>query len=436
MISIKIKRTDLEKKIDWLEKAMVVFFFFYYSKAVFALLVTSGASEGSGIDTTNANWALFNLGFIFSYLFSAFFLILRWERVLFVIRQASFYLPLLVLMAPLSYIWSVNPEETLSGSIGMVGSTLVALYIATRFSIKEQVHLLGISFGISVALSFVFAVALPKYGMEHFVHAGAVRGVYTHKNGLGMAMVLALGVFLAQPKNTKWPWLGIIGSAILIILSQSANALINGVMIAAVFIALNTLLSLRPNLFMLTITSIILITWASSFYWEDAMAFVLSLVGKDPTFTGRTDIWSFSFHKIMQRPFLGYGFNAFWTDKRLQKLVLDILQWEAPNSHNGYLDFIIQLGFIGFSLYVTSLLILLKNAFLLARSQLVPSAMWPFMLSVWMISVNFAESDLLSQNSLVWLLFVSLYFTVSMELHRSNVERRVRKSLEADLVKV
>ena len=39
---------------------------------------------------------------------------------------------------------------------------------------------------------------------------------------------------------------------------------------------------------------------------------VTGVLGRDPTLTGRTEIWRFAIKSIASRPFLGYGYDVFW----------------------------------------------------------------------------------------------------------------------------
>ena len=39
---------------------------------------------------------------------------------------------------------------------------------------------------------------------------------------------------------------------------------------------------------------------------------LLEMIGKDPTLTGRTEIWTYVIKDIGMKPFLGWGYYAFW----------------------------------------------------------------------------------------------------------------------------
>jgi O-antigen ligase len=75
---------------------------------------------------------------------------------------------------------------------------------------------------------------------------------------------------------------------------------------------------------------------------------LLSLIGRDPTFTGRTDIWDALLQAISHKPLLGYGYLAFWgLDSEPRYWLAQAVDWDAPSGHNGWLDLAISLGIVG-----------------------------------------------------------------------------------------
>jgi O-antigen ligase len=73
------------------------------------------------------------------------------------------------------------------------------------------------------------------------------------------------------------------------------------------------------------------------------LGFIASAAGRDETLTGRTEIWARLLPVAMQKPLLGGGFGGFWTPR-----TRDVFR--ISGSHNGYLDVLIGLGFVGLAL--------------------------------------------------------------------------------------
>jgi exopolysaccharide production protein ExoQ len=71
----------------------------------------------------------------------------------------------------------------------------------------------------------------------------------------------------------------------------------------------------------------------------------VGLVGRDPTFHGRTDIW----HVLLQEninPLFGEGYSSFWSSARMQK-ISETYYYTLNEAHNGYLETYLNTGLVG-----------------------------------------------------------------------------------------
>lgn len=80
---------------------------------------------------------------------------------------------------------------------------------------------------------------------------------------------------------------------------------------------------------------------------------ITSSLGRSSTLTGRTEIWAALLPTALKRPILGHGFGGFWTSKTEALYII-------TESHNGYLDVLLHLGFVG---------LLLLSLFLVSSSR-------------------------------------------------------------------
>jgi O-antigen ligase len=71
-------------------------------------------------------------------------------------------------------------------------------------------------------------------------------------------------------------------------------------------------------------------------------------VGRNATLTDRTQFWTNLLPEVRQRPFLGKGFGGFWMRRADDE--------QLTEGHNGYLDILLQLGFVGLLLFSAYLL--------------------------------------------------------------------------------
>lgn len=75
----------------------------------------------------------------------------------------------------------------------------------------------------------------------------------------------------------------------------------------------------------------------------------------DPTqLTGRVDLWYEVLGFVAQRPWLGWGFDAFWSPQRVLQISW-ALQWQINQAHNSYLEMVANLGIVGVALYILAI---------------------------------------------------------------------------------
>jgi O-antigen ligase len=77
---------------------------------------------------------------------------------------------------------------------------------------------------------------------------------------------------------------------------------------------------------------------------------IVMVTGKDLTFTGRTNIWFVLNQHIRLRPWLGTGYGAYWVGPFPTSPSYEMLTrlfFYPTEGHNGYLDVVNDLGFVG-----------------------------------------------------------------------------------------
>ena len=89
-------------------------------------------------------------------------------------------------------------------------------------------------------------------------------------------------------------------------------------------------------------------------------------MGRDPsstyTLSGRIGLWKECLKQAMVAPIMGHGYGSFVGAEGMLR-ISEKLGWAAPNPHNGYIEVLLDLGFIGVSAYLLILLLSLKNSY-------------------------------------------------------------------------
>ncbi|NET33471.1 MAG: O-antigen ligase family protein [Cyanothece sp. SIO1E1] len=342
------------------------------------------------------------------YAITAGLLALQWQASLKVASRSKL-LWIFVGLLVLSVFWSDTPTATLRPAVAFVGSTLFALYLAVRYSWKEQLHLLAWAFGIAALLSLMFAIALPSYGLQG---GAAWRGIYHHYNTLGRIMLLSAVVFLlaAQPgQRYRWlAWIGFSLSTVLLLMSTSKTSL--GIYLTLLLLLpLYKALRLYYKLAVLALMAGILTLSGMLLLVLSHLEAVLGAAGKDLTFTGRTDLWALVMEMIAQRPWLGYGFRGFWRGwNGASAYIWSVETWHPVHAHNGYLDLWLDLGLVGMVVFLLGFLLAFRRALIQVRLTKTPEHLLQLMYLTFMLQYNLTESVILLQNTLFWILYASI----------------------------
>ena len=415
------KKDFLKAAADRFEFTFSFISLFFFADAITMVVLSGGASEGDGFSYDTVNFAIVQLFYLFNYGITLFLLACRYKKTIYILLSNPLLIATCLFIAS-SFFWSYAPSESLRGGMFAMLNMLFAVYLAGRYTLKQQVLLLSYVLLTIAALNIIFVYIFPQYGiMGGPVHPGAWRGVFTHKNGAGRIMVLACGVMFTmfnevKNKHKKLMYLvGFLVSIITIEKTSSGGALVNSFFILAIILIIQVFKSESRKLFLALVfltTSAVFITAA----YVPIMTFALGLIGKDPTLTGRTDIWEYIFAMIADRPALGYGVGGFWQgEKGVSLYVIQRAGWLVPDAHQGFLDATLQIGIIGASMVSLVLWQALLRG--LARVRLFKTwvSSWPAVYMLYISLVNMSESSLLAPNSIFWILVCSMSLTLSFE---------------------
>ncbi len=189
----------MKKLLILVEQGFTVVALLIYSGAVLTLVLSGGEQQNEFVEFDSS---LIRLIYLFIYIITLFLLILRWRKTFYTLSQDRWICPL-IMLAAVSIIWSFEQATTLKNGFTLIGSSLFGLYLASRYTLKQQLQILCWTFSIAIVLSFAFAILLPKYGIMGGIHQGKWRGIFLHKNGLGAAMANSSIVFLSLAITVK-----------------------------------------------------------------------------------------------------------------------------------------------------------------------------------------------------------------------------------------
>lgn len=401
--------------VSFFERLFVVFTFVFFTGilAFDSLYISPDPAIVANQSISNPLYSILSLVQICVYGITLLLLVLRWRGSITTAIQNKF-IWLIILFTLFSFLWSDFPDNSLRKGINAFATSMFGLYLASRFSVREQLRFLMIALGIVVVASFLFSLAFSGAAIEAGSNAGAWRGPFTQKNLLARVTLLSIITFffdLLNCKKNNFHYLLLILSLGLLILSSSKTA----ILIIAILLILTPLyqsLKLEGKILIPLLISVVLITGSGAIIllgnWEN----LTLALGRDPSLSGRTELWAAAFEKIIEKPWLGHGFQAFWIDNGAATYIWKLVKYKPPHAHNGYINVALDLGLIGFLLFVSNLLLTYINS---VRWSKVVSKTWglfPLIYTTFFIMYNQSENTIVDYNSIFWALFVSLSFSV------------------------
>jgi len=264
-----------------------------------------------------------------------------------------------------SILWSEEPFVAAKRLIKGIGDVVMVLVILTDGDPAAAVKrfFLRVSFILS-PMSVLMIVGFPQYGTLYNKSVGAVfyNGVTTQKNELGLiCLVCGLG--------SLWSWIGsyedrgqryrkrqLIAQSISLLLALGLIKVCDSMTSFSCFVLSATVMVLcgKPWVVKQTRSVHLVVGGALALAvfaaFIDSSGVLLRMLGRNPTLTGRTDIWKavLSFHT---NPIIGTGYDSFWLGGRIEKVWQIIGYKGISQAHNGYLQVYLELGLIGVALW-------------------------------------------------------------------------------------
>ena len=292
-----------------------------------------------------------------------------WARVM----REHVWLLLLLSWALVSVLWSEAPficfkrwmRELVAVIMGFLVLTESVPAKALQTIIRRTVYVL-------VPFSLLLIKYYPRYGVAYGQFSGEQMwvGVTLQKNSLGRLCLISV-FFLVWTLARRWQGLEIsrrryqpYGEVVVLVLAlvlmkgpsnmaYSATATASLALGLTIFASLQWMKKHGKSLAVMAILTVLAVIMAigiaTPLVGGATLAGFTSTLGRDATFTGRTEIWASLVPDVAREPILGAGFGGFWTPETRES-------HQIGEAHNGYLDMVLQLGVVGLLLLVAFLL--------------------------------------------------------------------------------
>jgi O-antigen ligase len=343
-------------------------------------------------------------------------------------------------LVALSAVWSIESEATLNGTLTLASTVLTCFAICLVGWHRRRFQQLAIPalmyiLVVSLVVGMMYPDKITEIG-DDLSLKDAWHGITLTKNQF--AMVASLGAvfcvhrLLAREGSAFWSLAGAAVASVSLVLSRgntSQFATLLAVLYMVVVMKAPLIKQHFAGLVSVSIAGIMLLyelviqnVLPGSY---TLLAPIRSLTGKDSTFSSRTMIWDLIKDHIQAAPYLGTGYGAYWVGpvESSPSYIFMRLMWFYPTeAHNGYLDIINDLGYVGLICLILLLLWFVRQALQLLRFDRNQAVLYFAVLFQEMV-VNMSESDWLARTN-TFAVFALAIFCLSRHLLELRLQPR------------
>ncbi len=318
-----------------------------------------------------------------------------------------------------SIAWSTYQWATLAAVLYQWVFTFFALYLALVRDAIQIVRVIGDVLRVLLAASLaleLFSGLLIDMPIKFLgitgslARGGPISGLFGSRNQLGLVALVAAVTFIIEWR-TRSVSLGVAVSSVavaVLCLGFSSSPVI-AIMIVVLLLATAALFGIRhiraerwKFSVQVSLGVITVILAVAAFIFRGPIIDLLH--GRD-VLNVRYDVWIQMWHLIPANPLLGWGWIGFWRGS-LPPYSLINAATGAPHSNglNAFLDVWLQVGLVGFLLFLIMLGLAMERSWLLGSNKRSVIYAWPPLVVIALIGTALAESTVLIESG--WMLLV------------------------------
>lgn len=346
-----------------------------------------------------------------------------WQRLWIRARAVVITQGVFVGVIAVSATWSLGGWRSGEQALMLLLGTAAFLLAGARFSSARALGAIWGALQIGTSASIVAGALDWRFAVDR---NGDLAGIYFNRNSLGA--VAALGVLtsaiLAWVMIRRWHRNGQArhGAAVIAIVA-------GGVVQAGVWVRSGSLTPAFALIVALAVGGLVLMaTNPGSGQWMRrriaiglaagsgvvvvaavaTRAWLTEVLGRSPTFSGRTEIWAEVLQAWQRRPIGGFGWMAVWFDPTLRTGLVERRR-DVFEAHSGYLEVLVGAGVVGALALAAVIIVAIMGAVGRVRSSSSPGrdpiALWCVMAMSFVLAANLGETYV-GANLLVWSVFV------------------------------
>lgn len=377
--------------------------------------INSGTAMRAVLTSSAGGAILDRLNNVVIFVACMFFVVRRHQA----IRRLSLHVKLIISFPIVALILSPVSQQltrTISSGTVLLGGVLLVFYMMSRYTLNE-VHELFLVLGAgTIVASIVFALVLPQYGRDLMGgHASAWKGIFSAKNYLGNMALFFLTVAVTYRPRTAFLRTLRASQIFFCLVAIAFSRAATSYMLTTIYIAYTLMMNMmrgfrKKDYFVAFFVSFVVFAGLIAVIMLQP-DFLFNLLGKDVTLTGRTEIWDAVMTSIAKRPFLGYGYQAFWLGFKGEsyRIILTVT-WALGQAQNGFLDTTLEMGGTGLAIVLLIFGFAFRDGFsCLLRSRdhgVLRSVEWYLIIVILTLIYNLDESFLFEPKHLGSMMFV------------------------------
>jgi exopolysaccharide production protein ExoQ len=283
-------------------------------------------------------------------------------------------------------LWSPAPGPTLRASVQLALTVGIALLTAGFLRPRAFASAMSVSLLFGAVLSLIFG----RYGVDGMTGATVFLGVFASKNTMALFMsflaIFSTAVLADRGQPMVLRLLALFSfllSIPLLLRAHSIGALLTTSVSFIVLVLTFVFARARPRERLLLLTGalalalpvvVVVAVLAFEGVLGEAIArFVIGVLGKDTTMTGRTVLWDIALSEIHKRPLFGIGYSGFWLQGNL--LAESIWRHFSIESrmgfhfHDTFLEVAVELGWVGVAALTLTLVLAVERMVRLALAD-------------------------------------------------------------------
>ena len=409
-----------------------IWFFIIGSRPLMLWINPSPMAVEEAYDNTGGSMA--NIIFFLAFtVIAAITLARRGTDILSIIKSNTFLFVLLAYCG-ISCVWSDYPFTSFRRWIRMIFEIVVVLAIVSDANRTETLKcLLSRYSSVAIPLSLVL--------LKYFPHLGTAwsgsgmkmwTGVATHKNAFGAAMGVCIIFFLwktlvLKDRSCKYiDFILMILSAYMLYNPEGKGSITSMMSIFSALLSIIIMLKLKKQINYTrlvlygTIVSYLLLDVGTSLLFNKSnLEIIITSLGRDMTFTGRTEIWETVLRVASQSPIIGVGYGTFWSGSRYFQLWNEI---GVTSAHNGYIEVYADIGLIGLILLILAVVASMDHALKNLEKDFHLNT-FNVAIIIYVISSSFFEASFLQPSGFRWVIFLIAIINVPRDKNRSMMKR-------------